>query len=124
MTWKNSIVHELSVCQNIISQVSKFASRHHASGVETIYLDIGPLSGVEPHLLQQAFQLACENTVAANAVLQISFVPLKARCQTCGQTSEVTMQDLTCRHCHSHQTQILNGDELLLTRLKLKTKEG
>ena len=55
---RGTIMHELSVCQSIIDQVTRVAEQHQGSQVEKIYLQVGPLSGVEPKLLQSAFPLA------------------------------------------------------------------
>ncbi|MEN8167275.1 MAG: hydrogenase maturation nickel metallochaperone HypA, partial [Pseudomonadota bacterium] len=51
-------MHELSVCQALLAQVTEVADREQASEVSRILLRIGPLSGVVPELLEQAFTIA------------------------------------------------------------------
>jgi len=116
-------MHELSICNSLVSQVTKVAQSHHASAVTHIYLNVGLLSGVEPQLLQQAFPFASAETLADNAELHISMEPLEVRCLECFQTSKVTMQNLSCSHCQSWKTQLLSGDELTLARVELKIDE-
>ena len=64
-------MHELSVCQGLLDQVAGIARQNQATGVKLIRLRIGPLSGVEPQLLEQAFPLARAGTIAERAELAI-----------------------------------------------------
>jgi len=56
-------MHELSVCQSITQQVGAIAVQHDASAVSSIKLQIGPLSGIEASLLQEAFPIASAGTI-------------------------------------------------------------
>lgn len=116
-------MHELSICQNLIKQVNQVAEKHHASLVKQIHLSIGPLSGIEPQLLKQAFPFASANTLAAHAELIVTPAPMQVECQQCGKTSDVDTQNLSCRHCGAWQTTLLSGDELMLTRIEMETSE-
>mgnify|MGYP000063652164 CR=1 FL=1 len=71
-------MHELSVCQGMLSQVSAIAQQHGASGVSLVKVQIGPLSGVEPQLLAQAFPIATAGTIADGAVLEVATLPVIA----------------------------------------------
>ena len=61
-------MHELSVCQGLLDQVTGIARQHQATGVARIRLRIGPLSGVEPQLLQQAFPQGPESVISTQRV--------------------------------------------------------
>ena len=112
-------MHELSVCQGLLSQVEAIAREHAANRVSLISLQIGPLSGVEPALLQQAFTLARAGSVAAEASLVIEALPVRVSCENCGRESEVAPNRLLCGHCGDYHTRLLSGDELLLMRVEL-----
>jgi hydrogenase nickel incorporation protein HypA/HybF len=116
-------MHEFSICQSILSQVKSIAHEHAADSVQRIILHIGPLSGVEPQLLMQAFPLASAGTIAEEATLVIESLPIRVRCQACEQESEAVANNLSCRHCGHYQTRLLSGDELLLAKLELSTSE-
>jgi hydrogenase nickel incorporation protein HypA/HybF len=116
-------MHELAICQGLINQLDRIAADNHATQVETIYLHIGPLSGVVPELLQSAFTLACANTVAAHAQLIIEATPIKVHCNYCDSDTEATVNRLVCANCGNWQTQLLSGDELLLQRVELQRAE-
>jgi hydrogenase nickel incorporation protein HypA/HybF len=112
-------MHELSVCQSLLVQVERIALQHQARGVTCISLQIGPLSGIEPGLLQQAFTLARAGSVAEQATLVIESLPIRVKCRSCGEESEATPNRLLCRHCGDYHTQLISGDEMLLASVEL-----
>ena len=114
-------MHELSVCQNLIAQVNQIAWSNNASRVDKIYLQVGPLSGVEPILLEAAFPLASAGTIAANAQLVIHTNAITIRCNHCQAQSEAEANHLVCGSCGAWQTELLGGNELLLERLEMQT---
>lgn len=113
-------MHELSVCQNIIDQVSRIAAEHQSSVVEKIYLQIGPLSGVEPDLLQSAFPIARAESVASHAELVIKLAPVRVHCASCDTDSDAKSNRLVCGNCGNWQTRLLSGDEMILERVELQ----
>jgi hydrogenase nickel incorporation protein HypA/HybF len=93
--------------------------RHEASAAVRIELRIGPLSGVEPHLVEQAFPIASAGTVAADAELVIDSLPVMVRCAECGSTTSVLPNRLVCASCGDWHTTLVSGDELELYRVEL-----
>ncbi len=112
-------MHELAVCQALISQVRDIALERGATGVSGIRVALGPLSGVEPALLQSAYTLARAGTLASDAALTIVVPPLRVRCRQCGAESQARPNRLLCPACGSHDTRILSGDEMILESLSL-----
>jgi len=114
-------MHELSVCQGMLGQVEAIARSHQASAVRRIRVQVGPLSGVEPRLLEQAFPLACAGTVAERAELVIERLPVRVHCETCGSDSDAAPNRLLCGSCGDWHTRLVSGDELLLASVELVT---
>jgi hydrogenase nickel incorporation protein HypA/HybF len=114
-------VHELAVCQALIEQVESIVQGHGARAAERIELRIGPLSGVEPQLLEQAFPIASAGTVAAGAELVIDSLPVTVRCAGCGSITSVLPNRLVCADCGDWHTTLVSGDELELYRVELLT---
>jgi hydrogenase nickel incorporation protein HypA/HybF len=112
-------VHELSLCDNLLSQVVTIAKQNNARSVESITVQIGALSGVEPILLDSAFSMIKVGTVAEQAQLILQTLPVIVLCQKCGTQSEVSANRLLCNACRSHETTLLSGDELLLASVAL-----
>ncbi|MDH3694949.1 MAG: hydrogenase maturation nickel metallochaperone HypA [Gammaproteobacteria bacterium] len=114
-------MHELSVCQALIEQVTALATEHEAAAVEKVMVKLGPLSGVEATLLQRAYPVACAGTIAESSELIIESATIKVFCNTCGQESEATANRLLCGVCGDWRTRLVNGDEMLLTSVSMMT---
>src|SRR5512143_398099 len=85
-SWPNPM-HELSICQALLAQMEKIAAEHQARAIEKVIVQIGPLAGVEPRLLLEAFPIASAGSVAQSAKLLIEELPLRVRCDSCGAES-------------------------------------
>ena len=117
-------MHELSVCQALLTQVADLAIRHRANVVHKIVIRVGPLAGVEPALLAQAFPLASAGTLAEAAELVIEELPLRVRCETCGAESAAQPHRLVCGDCGDWHTRLTSGDELLLASVELSHEDN
>jgi hydrogenase nickel incorporation protein HypA/HybF len=113
-------VHELSICQALLAQVAKIATDHGSSEVAGIIVEIGPLAGVEPVLLERAFAFAREGSCAAAAVLSIETTGVIVSCLSCGAQSRTAPNRLLCSACGGYRTRIVAGDELRLRRVELR----
>jgi hydrogenase nickel incorporation protein HypA/HybF len=111
-------MHELSVCQALIDQIESIAKEHHARQVNEIFVEIGPLSGVEAPALEQAFDIASAGTVADGAKLMIRSIPVRVSCRECGAISNALPSRLVCGVCGDWRTQLVSGDEMLLASLE------
>lgn len=112
-------MHELSVCLSLLDQVASIARDHNAERVERIVLRIGPLSGVEAALLDNAWPLAAAGTIAEHAELVFEDAPVRVHCLACGAESDATPNRLLCAACGGFRTRLLSGDEMLLARVEL-----
>jgi hydrogenase nickel incorporation protein HypA/HybF len=117
-------MHELSVCQALIDEVQRLARQHGARRVLLIELAVGPLSGVEPQLLEHAYPLAAAGTLAAEAELRIRRESVRVRCRKCGAEGEVPANRLCCVACDDWQVQVTGGEELLLRRVEFEIAES
>lgn len=113
-------MHELSICQALIAQVEAVAASHR-SAVRRVCLGIGPLAGVEPQLLKDAYPLVCAGTVAEGSQLDIQETAIRVRCRGCGAETAATANRLVCGACGDWHTDLLAGDEMLLLRVELET---
>ena len=112
-------MHEFAVCRDMLQQIETIAAREQATAVDVVTVRIGPLSGIEAHLLIQAFPLAAAGTVAEQAELVVEALPIKVKCQLCGAETEAKPNRLICGQCGDYHTQLLSGDEMLLASLEL-----
>lgn len=113
-------MHELSVCISLLEQVEHIARERDAGSVAKIVLKIGPLSGVEPELLRQAYPLAAAGTLAEDAELVIEAATIVVRCSQCGAESDALPNRLLCERCGDFRTNIVSGDDMILERIELE----
>ncbi len=116
-------MHEFSVCQALLTQVTDIAMDCSASAVVRILVEVGPLSGVEPALLARAFEVARAGSCAAEAELCIETMAITVSCLVCGAESQTRPNRLVCAVCGGYRTRVLSGDELRLRSVELRVPE-
>jgi hydrogenase nickel incorporation protein HypA/HybF len=114
-------MHELAVCQALIEQVERVARQNDARRVVSIVITVGPLSGVEPQLLEHAYPLAAAGTIAEHASLVIETVPVRVRCRTCAAETDAASNRLVCGACSDWQVDVIGGEEMILKRVEVET---
>lgn len=113
-------MHELAVCQALIAQVEQVAAKEGAIRVTAVTLRVGPLSGVEPQLLKDAWPMASTGSVAQGAGLRVETMPVRVQCLACGSESDVAPNRLLCGQCGSFRTRLVSGEELLLKSVEFE----
>lgn len=112
-------MHELSVCLSLLQQLEKIAAERNASAVDKIYLQVGPLSGIEPALLRNAYPMAAAGTIAEGAELIIEACDIVVSCTECGAESPAKPNRLLCGVCGDFRTRIVSGEEMILQRMEM-----
>jgi hydrogenase nickel incorporation protein HypA/HybF len=115
-------MHELAICQALISQVDDIA-RQQAGRVRSVRIGVGPLAGVEPRLLADAYPIAGAGTAAEGSHLMIEQTQLRVKCRLCGTESTPPPNRLLCDACGDWRTDLLAGDELLLLSVEFEIPE-
>ena len=116
-------MHELSVCLSLLANVERIAAQNDAVAVTCVVLTIGPLSGVEPHLLKQAWPLAASGSVAEQAELRIAVAKVVVRCDRCRVDTVVQPNRLLCGRCGDHRSRVMSGQEMFLTTLEMEKSD-
>ena len=112
-------MHETSLVQSLLTQVATILHDHPGSRVESIRVEIGPLSGVEPLLISSAFDRLVESTPCRGAALRIEQIELTARCRDCDSEFVLDQFRFVCPNCASDRVTILRGDEFRLLDITL-----
>jgi len=113
-------MHEFSIVQSLISIIEGYVEENNATKVSRVVVKVGVLSGVEPHLLEMAFNTFKEGTVAQGAEFVIEVEKLKIRCKDCKTESEKEEINALCPSCGSLNTEIIGGEDMLLKSLELE----
>lgn len=112
-------MHERSLALALLNQVVAHAAAQGGVRVEEVRVQIGPLGGVEPLLLQSAFEEVALGSIAAGACLRIDEVPLVARCLDCEDEFVVERFRFHCPACSSGRTRLIQGDGVMLQSIRI-----
>jgi len=112
-------MHEYSIVQALLNQCEEHASKHNATKVVKVVTKIGVLSGVEPDLLQTAFDTFKEGTICEEAEFVMQIQPLIVYCHDCQSESTLEELAMACPKCGSLSTHVIDGEEMYLMSLEM-----
>lgn len=114
------LMHEYSIVSSLIALCEEEAGRYKAASVSRVEVKIGVYSGVEPHLLEVAFDTFKERSICKNADFIMHIQPLKVRCCSCGSESELITSRYRCPECESTNLEVIDGEDMFLMQLELE----
>ncbi len=110
-------MHEISLVRSLISQVQCAAEPSMPGGIQSIRVRMGALAGVEPLLVQAAFDAMKTSAGMPNCELIIEVQELRAHCQHCGIDFSVLDFVFRCPDCRSSSVRITQGDQFRLVNI-------
>lgn len=113
-------MHEYSIVQALLEQCEHYAEANEATEITKVVVKIGRLSGVEPHLLEIAFNTFKEKTVCDGAEFVMNLQPVVIACNACAQQSVLEELHYRCPHCGSIDVRMTEGEEMLLMSLEMQ----
>lgn len=117
-------MHEVSLMRELLTQVKMAMQQNKMERASTIQIEIGPLAGVEPLLVSQAFSVLIPKTVFESTRLVVHQPALMAVCQECLRDFEVVDFKFSCPTCSSSKVQVTSGDQLRLLSITAELNEG
>ncbi len=112
-------MHEFSLVRSLISLVIDVAKPVAPAWIRTVHVSLGPLTGVEPVLVQQAFKSSKLSAGLAECGLEIDEQKLEAVCRDCASAFEVVDFVFRCPLCRSGSVRITQGDEFRLLSIEV-----
>jgi len=113
-------MHEYSIVQALLTQCEEHAKANDATKITKVVTKIGKLSGVEPHLLETAFETFKENSICDGAEFIMQLQDLKLYCNNCKKESEQSEVRYQCLHCDSTDVSVLDGEDMFLMTLEME----
>ncbi|WP_010587698.1 hydrogenase maturation nickel metallochaperone HypA/HybF [Schlesneria paludicola] len=115
-------MHELSLAMSILDIAGEESDRRGGAEIKSIYLKLGPLSGVIKQALISAFDLAREMSPFSKVELVVEEVPLRVRCHVCDTERELPcFQDLCCPECGTPCGDVVCGRELEIVAMEIES---
>jgi hydrogenase nickel incorporation protein HypA/HybF len=108
-------VHELALTESVVASV---AQRLPGATIRCVHLDIGALSGVAADSVRFCFDLATHGTRLEGAMLEITHIPGRCRCRSCGAEFEPEDLLLLCC-CGSADVAVISGQEFTIASVQV-----
>src|SRR4030042_6855133 len=107
-------MHALPLVASLFEILEAKARENQATKIVGVRLKVGKLAGVVPEFIASAFDIYKQDTIAAEARLEIEEVPLKLRCRDCAAEIVKEEYSLLCPSCGSTDLEMLEGMDLFL----------
>jgi hydrogenase nickel incorporation protein HypA/HybF len=78
-------MHEMSLAEGVLQLIEDAARQQEFSKVNTVWLEIGQLSGVEIEAMKFCFDAVTRDSIAQGARLEIIALPGTGWCMACAQ---------------------------------------
>ena len=113
-------MHEYSIVQSLLDSCEEHARANNSTKVTKVIIKIGVLSGVEPDLLQTAFDTFKEKTVCDKAEFIINHQKVIISCLSCNEESTLEKNEFLCPKCQSNQVKVMDGEDMYLMSLEME----
>ena len=107
-------MHELSVAQNVLSEVERL--KKDFSKIKSVQLAIGRLSCINVEALQEALDIAAKDTFLENTEFIIEEVSPQVKCVACGKVFD--FGQMRCPGCNALDKEIIHGQELVISSIE------
>lgn len=112
-------MHEFSIVNSLLDMCELNAKQNSATKVTKVEVKIGKLSGIEPHLLETAFNTFKEKTLCDSAEFIMHMQDLVVQCKQCHKESVIEKNIFICPECEG-ELEVLDGEEMYLMRLEME----
>ncbi|MBB5046223.1 hydrogenase nickel incorporation protein HypA/HybF [Rhodopseudomonas rhenobacensis] len=112
-------MHEMTICEEIISQLEDERRRRGFDMVKRLRLEIGLLSCLDPEALRYAFEITSRDTFLDGMVLEIDRPPGQAKCLDCGAEATVSSRLDHCPSCGSSRLDASGGAQMRLVEMEI-----
>jgi hydrogenase nickel incorporation protein HypA/HybF len=112
-------MHEMSICEGILQVLETSSAEKNFTRVKKVFVEVGPLSGVEIEALRFSFDVVMKGSLADASTLEIIETEAKAWCLNCNELVTISQRYDDCPQCGSAQIQVTSGDELAIKELEV-----
>lgn len=116
-------MHEMAILSNVMDMVLDYAGQNDATEVEEVSLVVGEMRDVVDELMESCFRFLARDTIAANARLVMTKVPLRAQCNDCLLVFPAHVgpgAELACPECGSRNLSVKTGREFYINSITVK----
>lgn len=111
-------MHELGLMDAMLKTVQRIAQEESLHQVHKIVLEIGELSGVVPHFIEDCYEAVVADTPYEKTLLEIEMVPGIARCNACKIDFRIDLEALICPQCGGKFLTPIAGKDLTIKQIE------
>ncbi len=112
-------MHELTLCESILELIDEQARAQRFTRVRRVWLEVGKLAAVEIPALRFGFEVLARDSLAEGAALEITEVPGRASCLSCGESHAIAARGDPCPRCGSYELQLIDGTQMRVRELEV-----
>ncbi len=114
-------MHEFSVVQSLLDLIEENIKLYNGKRASKVIVKVGKMSGIEPHLLELAFNTFKEGTVADKCEFIMEIQDIICKCQSCNNTFKVENFEFVCPYCSSIDIDVIDGKDMILKSLEIES---
>lgn len=112
-------MHEVGVISAILKTVENIMEQEELTTVDTVVLDVGQLSGVVPHYMEECWPAATYKSQFEQTKLEMNVIEGILKCNKCGKEFNGLKFNLTCPGCkNTIDFTPLSGRELMIKEIR------
>ncbi|MDP9870130.1 MULTISPECIES: hydrogenase maturation nickel metallochaperone HypA/HybF [Streptosporangium] len=109
-------MHEFGIAEAILDAVERRAAGRR---VERARVHAGALLRITEPVINQAFAMVADGSLAEGAKVDLVIVPVQLLCRSCGQTAASVDPFATCPECGGTDIDTEGGDDLVLESIQM-----
>ncbi len=113
-------MHEYSIVTSLLDLCEENAKKESAEKITKVEVKIGKLSGVEPDLLQTAFDTFKEKTICEEAEFVMHIQDIVIYCNVCKKEFILKENEFSCPVCKGYDIETIDGEDMYLMRLEME----
>ena len=113
-------MHEQSIVESLLALALEKAGEEKAKKIISISLVVGELSGVLEEAVDSYFSFLSRNTIAAQASLVYTHIPIQLHCRNCDTVFRPEKFNFRCPNCREQQVEIISGRELYIDSMEVE----
>ena len=111
-------MHELGIVTYVIDQVDAIMKQNDLTELESVTLEFGEVSGIEPEYLVDCWNWYAKKTpLIEHAQFLYETIPAITWCKACKKTYPTLKYGKTCPYCGSGETWLQQGNEMNIKQI-------
>ena len=111
-------MHEMGIVLHLAKTLDETAEEEGLTKIGSVTLQVGEVSGIITDLFTEAWDyFKVRHPVLKESELILETIPAVTWCDNCKQTYETVQYGRECPYCHSGETWLLRGNEVVIKEI-------